>query len=180
MGLNWRIILGLLTLAAAAAGIFFFYKPAPAEPRAHEPQGEAPLFISPVVDGMRIYRSPLLRFELSYPEELSIREYGKGNTSTIVFEDSSGHNGFQVFVVPYTEPTVSEQRFKMDVPSGVMKEPTQVLIDGVTATAFLSTSTLFGETREVWFIHNGFLYEVTTYKDLDSWLASIMSSWHFL
>jgi hypothetical protein len=36
-----------------------------------------------------------------------------------------------------------------------------------------------GDTREVWFIHGGFLYEVTTYKQLDSWLAPIMQTWQF-
>jgi hypothetical protein len=33
--------------------------------------------------------------------------------------------------------------------------------------------------REIWFIHGGFLYEVTTYKQLDSWLTPIMQTWQF-
>ena len=37
-----------------------------------------------------------------------------------------------------------------------------------------------GHTREVWFIHNGFLYEVTTYKEIDEWLGSIMQTWKFI
>ena len=37
-----------------------------------------------------------------------------------------------------------------------------------------------GASREVWFVHKGFLYEVTTYKALDSWLASIMLTWKFI
>ena len=37
-----------------------------------------------------------------------------------------------------------------------------------------------GDAREVWFIKNGFLYEVTTYKELDAWLASIMQTWKFI
>ena len=37
-----------------------------------------------------------------------------------------------------------------------------------------------GDTREVWFINNGFLYEVATYKNLDAWLAELMSNWKFL
>ena len=34
--------------------------------------------------------------------------------------------------------------------------------------------------REVWFIHGGYLYEVTTYKELDTWLGSIMQTWKFI
>ena len=37
-----------------------------------------------------------------------------------------------------------------------------------------------GDWREVWFIRRGFLYEVTTYKELDSWLADIMRTWKFI
>ncbi|MEK7604747.1 MAG: hypothetical protein AAB442_03060 [Patescibacteria group bacterium] len=167
-------------LIAGAVSLTLFYRPQPPQPRAIEPNGTPPLFTSPVIDGMKIYKSPLLRFEITYPEELGVKEYGKADTSTIVFEDATGDRGFQVFVVPYEGETVSEKRFKMDVPSGVMQEPIQVLIDGVTATAFWSTNTLFGETREVWFIRGGFLYEITTFKDLDPWLAEIMKSWKFL
>ena len=37
-----------------------------------------------------------------------------------------------------------------------------------------------GDTREVWFIHGGFLYEVVTYKELDDWFAGIMRTWKFI
>lgn len=177
-----KIILGIVVILGGAF-LIVWYRPSapqPAQPVAHEPNGSAPPFTSPVVDGMRIYRSPLLRFEVTYPEDLQVREYGKANTSTITFEDASGRRGFQVFVVPYAEATVSDKRFKMDEPSGVMKEPTQVVIGGISATAFWSTNMVFGEAREVWFINDGFLYEVTTYKELDSWLAGIMQTWKFI
>jgi hypothetical protein len=32
------------------------------------------------------------------------------------------------------------------------------------------------DTREVWFIYNAFLYEVTTYNELDAWLQAILQS----
>ena len=178
--MNSRVLTGTCIVIAAIGASFYFYNKFSPQPRIIEPNGSAPLFDSPVLDGMKTYKSTILHFELTYPQDLSVKEYGDADTSTIVFEDSTGQRGFQVFVVPYTGDTVSDKRFKMDEPSGVMKEPTQVLIDGAQATAFWSSNTLFGETREVWFIKNGLLYEVTTYKDLDSWLAGIMASWHFI
>jgi hypothetical protein len=36
-----------------------------------------------------------------------------------------------------------------------------------------------GQTREIWFIHNHFLFEVMTYKELDSWLNQILATWRF-
>jgi hypothetical protein len=44
---------------------------------------------------------------------------------------------------------------------------------------FFGSNSVMGDTREIWFIHGSFLYEVTTYKELDSWLAPIMQTWQF-
>jgi hypothetical protein len=49
----------------------------------------------------------------------------------------------------------------------------------VPATAFYGSNSAMGDTREIWFIRGGFLYEVTTYKELDTWLATIMLTWQF-
>jgi hypothetical protein len=78
---------------------------------------------------------------------------------------------------------LSEARFKLDEhePSGAFDQPTDVMmIDGVHATMFYGSNPIMGDTREVWFIHGGFLYEVTTFKQLDSWLAGIMQTWRFV
>lgn len=133
-----------------------------------------------LANGNKFYLNRLLKFSVVYPGNLDVQEYGQGNTSTIVFEDVSTQEGFQVFVVPYEEQVVSDERFKMDVPSGVMKDPVDILVDGVRATMFFSHNSLLGETREVWFIKDGFLYEVTARKDLDGWLSEIIRNWKFI
>jgi hypothetical protein len=61
----------------------------------------------------------------------------------------------------------------------IVKEPTEIMIDGTRATMFFGHNPIMGDTREVWFIHGGYLYEVTTYKELDQWLADIMKTWRF-
>jgi hypothetical protein len=130
--------------------------------------------------GMREYRSLLFRFSLFYPDDLKVIEYGEGKGTVITFENTKTRRGFQIFVVPYQEKVITPERFKMDVPSGVIKDKTDILVNGTPATMFYSTNAAMGETREVWFIKNGFLYEVTTYKELDAWLSNIMQTWRFL
>ena len=137
-------------------------------------------FPPPIVGGKKFYKSFLLRFSILFPKDLSVKEYDEGAGSLIVFEDAAGEKGFQVYVVPYDKEKISKEQFTMDVPSGVMEEPTEIVIDGTHAAMFLSKNAILGDTREVWFIKNGFLYEVTTYKALDTWLANIMKSWRFL
>lgn len=130
--------------------------------------------------GSKEYRSEAYHFSLFYPENLSVKEYKEaGGAQTITFSDNQEDKSFQIFVLPFKGSQVTEKRFKMDVPSGVLKEPVDVMIDNIRATAFFSSNAIMGDTREVWFIKNGFLYEVTTYKELDTWLAGIMQSWKF-
>jgi hypothetical protein len=127
------------------------------------------------------YRNTSYRFELTYPLGLTAREYNEARGAlTIAFEDPEGTKGFEVYVVPYTEPTISAAQFRMDEPSGVIQQRTDVVIDGVRATMFFGNNGIMGDTREVWFINEGFLYEVTTYKALDAWLSEIMTTWKFL
>ena len=61
-----------------------------------------------------------------------------------------------------------------------MQSPTDIIVDGTRATMFFGNNSIMGDTREVWFIHGGFLYEVTTYKEFDTWLAGIMQTWKFI
>ena len=84
-----------------------------------------------------------------------------------------------MFVTPYADTHVTAQRFRVDEPSGVMQSPTDIVIDGTHATMFFGKNAIMGDTREVWFIHGAYLYEVTTYKELDTWLAAIMQTWKF-
>jgi hypothetical protein len=53
-------------------------------------------------------------------------------------------------------------------------------MDGARGTMFFSSYPRLNDTREVWFIHGGYLYEVTTFKQLDSWLGQIMQTWKFI
>ena len=133
------------------------------------------------------YRNTTYRFALFYPDTLSVKEYDEGTGArTISFENADNSQGFEIFVLPYGGRQVSASRFKMDEPSGVMQQPTDVIVDGLSAqagtraTMFFGHNTSMGDTREVWFIHGGYLFEVTTYKTFDVWLAGIMQSWQFL
>ena len=131
--------------------------------------------------GEKEYRNEHYRFALFYPESLTSTSYDEGGgAATITFENAATASGFQVFVMPYGARQVSAERFKKDVPSGVMREPQQIAIDGAPATMFFSQDTFLGDTREVWFIHGGYLFEVTTPKVLDADLAHVMLSWAFI
>lgn len=128
----------------------------------------------------REYHSAQYGFSLRYPKELSMKEYDEGNRArTVTFQDASTEHSFEIFVTPYTETQITSARFRMDEPSGVREQPADIMVDQTRAVIFYGKNPIMGDTREVWFIKNGYLYEVATYKSLDTWLANIMQTWRF-
>jgi hypothetical protein len=129
----------------------------------------------------RGYENKEFRFGLLYPDDLHVKEYKeRSGALSVVFEERVDEGrGFQIYVTSYVEDHITPERFLLDVSSGVMEEPTDIVIGGVPAIMFFSENSIMGDTREVWFINNGFLYEVVTYKQLDAWLSTIMQSWQF-
>ncbi len=131
--------------------------------------------------GWKEYRNELHGFSLLHKEGLTITQYDEGGgASTITFEDKEAGAGFQIFVVPYGEEKITEERFLKDSPLGVMNSPKDLEIDSAPATSFYGQSERLGETWEIWFIHRGLLYEVSTTKSLENWLSDIIETWRFL
>ena len=125
------------------------------------------------------YKNTTLGLSLEYPSELSVHEYPEeGGGYTIVFQQPGEEKGFQIFATPYGDESISLSRITEDVPSGVVREPTEVVVgkNNTRALIFWSEAPVIGESREVWFVHNGYLYEITTYAELDSWLATILAT----
>ena len=131
--------------------------------------------------GKRQYSKKAFHFSLLYPENLQVQEYKEqGGGFTVTFQDVAAQQEVQVFVTPYGDAQITDARFKLDVPSGVKIDPTNIVVDGAKGMEFFSNAPTMDDTREVWFIKNGYLYEVTTFKELDSWLAQIMQTWKFI
>jgi hypothetical protein len=48
-----------------------------------------------------------------------------------------------------------------------------------TFNLFRQEDAAMGQTYEVWFIHDHFLFEVSTYKELEPGLNQILATWRF-
>jgi len=131
------------------------------------------------------YQNTVRQFSLHVPPELVMKEYDEGDgTYTIVFEEtlpqsSTLRKSFQIFFTPYLGDTITQSRILKDVPTGKFTTPIEVVIGGNVHALVFSSTGLLGEMSEAWFVHNGYLYEVTTYAQLDAWLAQILSTWRF-
>ena len=199
----YLIVGGFALLALVGVGLFYlpnlFYAPVQlpegsifewpggksgATSTAPAPDAQAPASAKStrsVPAGSREYYSAQYRFSLLYPEFLSVKKIAEsGGGMTVTFENLKEARGFQIFVTPYAAAQVSDTRFKQDIPSGVRKNVTNISVGGASGASFYSYSEELGDTAEVWFLHGGLLYEVTTFKELAPWLADILSTWRFL
>jgi hypothetical protein len=163
-------------------GIWFFYSNDKDEIKINEQlEGDKKEEDSQTLDGDKKYINTDRGFSLVYPKDLNFEEVKEGGTRrTLVFSDKAEEKSFQIYFTPYDLEYITQSKILEDVSSGRFTQPTEVVINGkIKALVFFST-TNFGEMREIWFIHKGYLYEITTFKELDLWLSEILKTWEFL
>lgn len=179
---TWASIFGLVLLLALGGSYFYFFKtPSAATQTSSVVENSSTPSGRQVLAGSKEYRSGLYHFSLLYPEELSGKIFNLGNLSqTITFQNVDKAQGFQMFIVPYNKAQISDERFKKDMPSGVRENLKSITLAGASGAAFYSKDAALGETYEVWFIKNDFLYEITTPKSLEGWLQNILQTWEFI
>jgi len=140
--------------------------------------------ISQVADapaGYVQYRNTKYGFSFYHLPDGKITEYDEGSgAETVVLENLQKVRGMQVFIVPYDRPLITQERFNEDEPSGVRINVQDASLDGVRAVTFNSTDIALGETREIWVIRNGYLYEITTFSGVGEWFTPIIQSWRWI
>lgn len=165
------IIGGVIALALIGGAVFFQYS-----------QGQIGWFDPKsgrdIPSDWREHFNEEFGFSLLYPEGMRVREERNAErTRTILFEDVENALTFQLFFGPYNDPVITEERLRKDIPSGIVRSPETISIDGGEATAFLSHDMVLGEMAEVWFIRDGFIYEFTAPAPLAPWLRDVATTW---
>lgn len=136
-----------------------------------------------VEDGSLQFISERFKFSLNYPETLEVEVFDEddGAYTALFSSKTEAKNGFQIFVTPTNFDGISKERILNDNPSMIIEEPLDVILgDGTRALIFWSSDVAVGKTREVWFVQDKYLYQITTYEHLDTWLANIMKTWKFI
>jgi hypothetical protein len=141
--------------------------------------------------GSRIYVHPAYNFSFEFPEDLSVSTFKEGGGEIIVAQgevvrpgaESPEHFAFQIFIMPWDEggDIITPQRIHQDLPDLPVENPQEALVYKTKrALLFFSEDPAFGRTREIWILHNEFLYQIITADEYDPWLAEIMKTWKFL
>lgn len=137
--------------------------------------------VSGTKDDTVIFSNDEYGFSFHYPKGLVTKEFEPEKKSlTMVFQKPGEKIGFQMFVTPYSGGTITGERILEDVPSGIVRDlQEENLRDDLLVATFTSEAPLTGETREIWFLHGGSLYEFTAYAGAEEILRKVLLSIEF-
>lgn len=133
------------------------------------------------------YQNSIYNFSLMMPADFAATESQdpSASSTTIVMQNTTG-DGVQILVSPFDEDTgqsytLTKERILQDVPDlSISGEQSVVVGANYTGLAFLSDNAAFGgDSREVWFVFRGELYQISTYARLDPLLKGIFATWKF-
>lgn len=185
--------LGIIILVGA--GVFAYSLSMPREAE-QAPGGEEIEFTQEMIESMKegssklseapltnTYRNEAYSFNFKYPEGLIPSSFPNPEFEgdIIILSDNKTGVGMQIIVSPFDEEltALTVERIKRDVPDMTIVDPQDVLLgDQGKGVAFLD-GTLDSATRNVWFVANGFLYQITSPKVFDGVLKGILNSWVF-
>lgn len=145
-------------------------------------------------DDFQKYVNRKYGFSLEYPRGWSVENFDEQDGAETIVFSGGDQSGFQVFIAPFygdadeipkfqrLDDLLTEERILRDLPSAVIDDSLEILIGpnrDQRALLFWSDDPTIGRTREVWLVHNGYLYEITGYPQIDELLAGIMHTWTF-
>ena len=128
------------------------------------------------------YQNDRYRFSLYYPFGFQVGEFKETDDyTTIVIQNIEKRLGIQIYISsPEENIILSKSRIEQDIPDMTVEDPQPLQIgNSDNGIAFLSKNPSFGESREVWFMFKGNLYQVSTYISLDPLLQAILNTWEF-
>jgi hypothetical protein len=147
-----------------------------------------------------VYSDLQYNFSFQYPKDFTATKFQEGesgNTILVQYREQSNiandssqvstsinkypeNVSFQIFISPFDEPgPLTKERILQDLPDLIKNPEQRVLKNGAVALIFFSQEPSIGEIREIWFVYNGYLYQISTYKELDSLVADILETWRF-
>lgn len=179
-----------LLILLLLAGIWFLARTKNSSGRAGglNPVGDNPT-VTPTISASlgKTYASPNGEFSFNYPEGFVITELPINEATTsrqIIVESGEPQRGFELDILAFDEPgPLTSERIKQDLPDIEISQSRDISISSITALAFESTDPPpaggIGKTYEIWFVHDGNLYQAKTYRTFGKEMEEMMRTIKF-
>lgn len=131
-----------------------------------------------------LFSSDKYNFTFTYQSEYKLTELDEkaSGGETILVEGKGEKNSFQIYIAPFDESGhITPERIKKDLPKATVDNPQNALIANKTIPAliFFGKNESGERTREIWFVKNNNLYQVTAYDNMDGVIGPILESLKF-
>lgn len=131
------------------------------------------------------YTDPTYGFSISLPKDFIVSSSDQDDGELIIAEHPTFNLGLEAFISPFdSEGQLTVDTIRELNPALSIKEPVDMeLPDGTPALRFASDDPALGDTRQLWFLHNGDLFQVVFYSAntewLDAWVRAFPNDWTF-
>lgn len=120
-------------------------------------------------------------FSFNYPESFAVSNFPENNGEIVLVQRAEDKVGLQIFITAFDEPAsaLTASRVTSEIPGIQIQDAREILFgDERVGITFINTTNA-EPTREVWFVKNGHLFQVTATATFQSALEKIMSTFQF-
>jgi hypothetical protein len=127
------------------------------------------------------YTNDTYRFSLMMPADFAATagtEIDPNASTTVLLQNRAG-DGVQILISPWDEPTSALTAERVTQDTGLtVTNAKPIAIPGGVGLSFNSDNDAFdGASSDIWFVHDGNVYELTTYARLDPLLHAMFATW---
>ncbi|MBU1102571.1 hypothetical protein KJ853_02860 [Patescibacteria group bacterium] len=120
-------------------------------------------------------------FSFDYPADWSVDIFKDDVGDVAVIQNAE--TGILIYVYPFDEPgPITKERILRDVPDMTIENGRQIKIGEagvIDVLIFDSDEREMGPSKEMWFVHGGFLYQISAAEGSGEALNKIIESWKF-
>jgi hypothetical protein len=131
------------------------------------------------------YTNPIYGFSFQYPDGLAIGEWtdpsDNGDATTVLIQNVQENVFFQVDITPWGDPQtpLTAPLIEELAPQLQVHDARPITVGGVDGMMFSTQAPNQGDSVQVWFVHDGALYQTSTYAEQLPLLFKILATWMF-
>ena len=180
-----KIFAAIIVAVLAAAAVYYF-KGEPANNYFSDLKQLGQKFsgsTAPAAESIEVeprYKNDQYGFSFGQPDGFNVSDFDEGDGKIILVKKAASDNGFQIYITPFDEPgPITKERILKDIPDMSISNEKEISVGGEKALNFTSQDDLGGETREIWMVHGGYLYQIKGYKNFEEKMIEVLKTWKF-
>jgi len=131
------------------------------------------------------YTNPAYGFSFEYPDGLAIGEWtdplDEGDATTVLIQSVPENVFFQMYITPWGDPQtpLTAALIEEAAPQLQVHDARPIIVGGVDGIMFSAQAPNQGDSVQVWFVHDGALYQISTYPEQLPLLSKVLTTWTF-